>query len=173
MEQSKLSPRQWLLKRFLEENFVSGKFYSIKEICDLVVYPSGEKAYIYNTDPYNHDKCVALGNDVRAINWSVSEGYKIIIKDKKGGVKLCENESEFIEWRNNELRPLEKKYAYLNNLKWKAERDGTMPIINQANNPVDTTKDLKSVKVYAEEEKEGETKNARDYTTCDIWGMWR
>jgi len=133
----KLSPRAWALKRFLEENQGQHRYFSIKEICDNVFLPDGTNAYTFNTDPYKHDKCIALSNDVKSINWTVNEGYKIIIKDKFGGVKICESESEFNEWKERELKPLVRKFQYLNNLSWKAERDGTMPIINLANNPVE------------------------------------
>jgi len=130
-----LDSRQWALKRFLEDNFVPGKYFTIEEICDRVYLPNGEKAYIYNTNPRNHDKCVALSNDIREINWNIQEGYKILVKDSKGGVKLCESEIEFNTWKEKELAPIIKKYQYLNNLQWKASRDGTVPLINNANNP--------------------------------------
>lgn len=128
-----LTPRQWALKRFLADNFVAGRFFSIEEICNNVYLPNGEKAYTYNTNPRIHDKCVALSNDVREINWNIQEGYKIIVKDSKGGVKLCESELEFTIWRDKELAPLERKWKYLNNLKYKASKDGTVPLINNAN----------------------------------------
>jgi len=132
-----LTPRQWALKRFLEYNFVAGRFFTIEEICENVYLPNGCRAYELNTDPRKHDKCIALSNDVREINWNVVEGYKILVKDKKGGVKLCETEIEFNEWKEKELAPIIKKYQYLNNLKWKAKRDGMVPLINNANNPND------------------------------------
>ena len=133
MEQHKLTPRQRELKRWLEQNHEPGKFHSILEVCRGVRYIDGSYCYEFNTDPYKHDKCIALSNDVREINWSVGEGYKLIIKDKFGGVKLCESKEDFEEWRKKELEPLDKKWKYLNNMKYKADTDGIVPLINQNN----------------------------------------
>jgi len=145
-----LTTREWVLKNWLEHHFISGRYWSIEEICDLVKDRDGNNAYKLNTDPYKHDKCIELSNDVREINWSVEEGYKIIVKDSKGGIKLCESREEFDTWRNNELAKIEPKWKFLNNLKWKAERDGTVPIYNQAMNE---NKDNNVVKVYAKEKR--------------------
>lgn len=145
-----LTPRQWALKRWLEDHFVSGRYWTIEEIVCNVKMPDGENAYSLNKDARNHDKCIALSNDVRSINWSISEGYKIIIKDQNGSVKLAESETEFNAWKQKEMDKVDKKYQYLNNLKWKASRDGTVPIVNQANNPVEP-KDYSPVNVYAKE----------------------
>ena len=133
---NKLNTRQWLLKKYLLDHFRSGEFITIEEICANVCYSDGVPCYQLNTNPYNHDKCACLSNDVRTINWSVDEGWKIIIKDTKGNVKLCESQEEFEEWRERELKPLEKKWKYLNNLVFKAKREGTMPFLNQKLNPV-------------------------------------
>ena len=163
-----LTPRQWCLKRFLEDNFIPGHFFSIEELVRGVLLPNGEPAYKLNTDPHKHDKCIALSGDIKTINWSCQEGYKIIIKDSFGGAKLCESEVEFNTWRNAELEKVNKKYQYLNNLKWKADRDGIAPIINQAGNPVDyDKKDLKSVEVYM---KPTEEEKGLEYTGIDIFG---
>ena len=143
-----LTTRQWRLKDWLEKNHINGRYWSIEEIVDNVKYTSGEPCYKLNTNPHIHDKCAALGADVKAINWDCSEGQKIIIKDKFGGVKLAETEIEFNGWRLTQLEKLEKSYQYLNNLKWKARRDGTMPFINQALNPLDPNKDLKPIECY-------------------------
>lgn len=126
-----LTPRQWALKRFLEYNFVAGRFFTIEEICENVYLPNGCRAYELNTNPRIHDKCIALSNDVREINWNVVEGYKILVKDKKGGVKLCETRKEFEEWRENELKPLDRKWKYLNNLVWKRDEDGKAPLFKK------------------------------------------
>lgn len=160
MDEIKLTPRQWLLKRFLENNFKSGYYYSIEELVESVRDANGNKVYKLNTNPYTHDKCVALGSDIKTINWNCNQGYKIIIKNEKGGAKLCESEEELNSWRNAELKKVEKKYQYLNNLKWKAERDGTMPILNQNLKPVE---ELKVVEVYKKDEEE----KPKQY---DIWG---
>lgn len=115
--------RQKLLVNFLQDNFIKGRFFSILEIVRCVRYPDGSPCYNYNMDPYIHDHCAVLSSDVRAINWATDEGCKIIVKDKKGGVKLCESVEEFNTWRNHELEPLEKKWKYLNNLKFKKSLD--------------------------------------------------
>lgn len=138
---NKLTPRQHALRNYLDNNFESGKYFSIEEICNAGL------GYELNTNPKSHDKCIALSNDVKAINWCVTERYKIIIKNKKGGVKLCESEEEFNNWRDNELKKLERKYQYLNTLKYKEQRDGTTPFINQAGRVLDID-EIKPVEVF-------------------------
>lgn len=160
MEQEKLSTRCWCLKKFLEDNFKSGYYFSIEELVENVRDANGLPYYKLNKNPYTHDKCVALGSDIKAINWNCNQGYKIIIKNEKGGAKLCESEEELNAWRDAELKKVEKKYQYLNNLKWKADRDGTMPILNQNLKPVE---DLKVVDVYKQEEDE-------ELKQYDLWG---
>lgn len=160
MDEIKLTPRQWSLKRFLEDNFKSGYYFSIEELVENVRDTNGLPYYKLNKNPYTHDKCVALGSDIKAINWNCNQGYKIIIKNEKGGAKLCESEEELNAWRDAELKKVEKKYQYLNNLKWKADRDGTMPILNQNLKPVE---ELKVVDVYKQEEDD----NLKQY---DLWG---
>ena len=91
-----------------------------------------------------------MSNDVRTINWSVNEGRKIIIKNSKGHIKLCENREEFDAWREKEMKPIIRKYQFLNNLKFKADFDGVLPLINLANNPIDYSKDnTHPIEVYA------------------------
>lgn len=148
MEQKGLTTRQHRLKDFLEQHFISGKYWSIEEICENVKYGDGTPCYILNTDKAKHDKQIQLSADVRAINWNCVDGYKIIIKDKYGGMKLCESEEELNTWKNKELAKVERKYQYLNNLKYKANRDGQAPIYNQALNE---NKENKITQVYARE----------------------
>lgn len=140
-----LNTEQWLLKNYLEKHFEYGKWFSIEEICENVCYPNGERVFKLNIDPKNHDKCIKLSNMVRDINYATDEGQKLIIKNKQGGIKLAENELEFNSWRDNELKKVEKKYQYLNNLKWKATRDGSIPLFNQKMNP---NKDNHSIECY-------------------------
>lgn len=124
-----LSPkeRQEFLLEWLNANHIPGRFWSIEEICSSL-YCDDAPIYTLNIDPYIHDKCIMLSNDVRAINWSLAEGCMVIIKDTKGGIKLCESEDEFNSWRQEQLAPLEKKWKYLNTLVFKKRMDGSMDI---------------------------------------------
>ena len=140
-EETKLTPRQQRLRNYLSDNFISGKYFTIEEIC------SADIGYVLNTNPKSHDKCAALSSDIRAINWNICDRYKIIIKDKYGSCKLAESEEEFNEWRDAELEKVTKKYQYLNNLKWKANRDGTVPIVN-LNDRALRPSETKVVEVY-------------------------
>lgn len=163
MEQVRLTPRQNTLRKFLEDNFISGKYWTIEELVENVRDEFNEPYYKLNTNPYNHDKCIQLSADIKTINWSVTEGYKIIIKDEKGGAKLCENENEFLTWKDRELKPVIKKFQYLNNLKYKAKQEGTCPIIDQENKPVP---EPKPVEVFQKEEPKKESKPVQ----ISIWG---
>lgn len=119
-----LTPRQHRLVDYLEDNFKKGKYFSIEEIC------ATNLGYELNTNPYSHDKCVALGNDIRQINWKIGSRYSIIVKDKKGGCKLCESKEELETWREEEKKPLITKLEYLNNLKYKASFHDQVVLIN-------------------------------------------
>ena len=141
-----ITTRQWALKNYLEAHRGEG-YISIKQICEKVTTTDGVPYYRFNTNPYVHDKCVVLSNDVREINWNNVDGYQIIIKNTKGWIKYAETYEEFESWRQKELDKVTPKFQYLNNLKFKAKMDGIMPIINKANNPVDIN-ELKEVKVF-------------------------
>lgn len=119
-----LTSRQHRLVDYLKDNFVSGKYFTIEELCNANL------GYTLNTNPRIHDKCAMLSSDIRAINWAIAQRYSIIIKNKQGGCKIAESEKEFNAWKDEEKAKVEKKYQYLNNLQFKANRDGTMPIIN-------------------------------------------
>jgi len=119
-----LTPRQHRLIDYLEDNFVSGKYFSIEELCQSGL------GYELNTNPYSHDKCIALGNDIRQINWRIGSRYSIIVKDKKGGCKLCESREELDTWREEEKKPLTTKLEYLNNLDYKASFHDQLLLIN-------------------------------------------
>lgn len=127
-----LTPRQHRLIDYLENNFEHGKYFSIESICNANL------GYELNTNPKTHDKCVSLGNDIRQINWKIGHRYSIIVKDKKGGCKLCESQEEFNEWKQSELAPLERKWKYLNNLSYKASWHDTAPLINLNDRALDT-----------------------------------
>jgi hypothetical protein len=119
-----LTSRQHRLVDYLKDNFISGKWFTIEELCNA------DLGYTLNTNPKVHDKCASLGADIRAINWAIAQRYSIIIKNKQGSCKLAESKEEFDTWKNEEKAKVERKYQYLNNLEYKVDRDGTMPIIN-------------------------------------------
>ena len=150
-----INTRQLILRTWLEKNFVKGKYFSIEEICEQVTY-CGEHLYQLNKNPRIHDKCLLLSDDVRAINWNTVDGYKIIVKDEKGGIKLCESKEEFEEWYNDEIATMEIKYQYLNTMKQKAKWDGVVPLIDKANNPV---KKYKPIDVFYQFDDENMTVN--------------
>ena len=127
-----LTPRQHRLIDYLEKYFENNKYFSIESICNANL------GYELNTNPRTHDKCIALGNDIRQINWKIGHRYSIIVKDKKGGCKLCESQQEFDEWKQSELAPLERKWKYLNNLSYKASWHDTAPLINLNDRALDT-----------------------------------
>lgn len=124
-----VAERQKILVNWLMTHHKPGEFHSVKEICDNVAYDNGVKCYTFNdSNPYRHDKCIVLSNDVRQLNWSCNDGSKIIIKNAKGGIKLCESMEEFEAWRKAEKEPITRKCEYLNNLVWKARMDGQMTL---------------------------------------------
>lgn len=126
-----LTTRQHRLVDWLKEHFVSGKYYSIEEIVENFRDSNDKPYYKLNTDnPRNHDKCVCLSNDIRTINWTITSRYHIILKDKKGGCKLCESKKEFDNWVEETKAPLLKKLAYLSTLSWKEKRQDTQVLIN-------------------------------------------
>lgn len=141
-----INTRQWILKMWLEANFIPGKFWSIEEICENVKY-CGKPLYTLNKNPKIHDKCIMLSSDVRTINWNIVDGYKIIVKDKFGGIKLVESQEEFNAWYEEEMKPIQRKCEYLNNLKSKAKLDGTVPVVNKANRAL-TPEETKPVEVF-------------------------
>lgn len=140
---SKLTTRCHSLKNYLEANFVSGKYFTIKEICEANI------GYTYNTNPYCHDRCIALSQDVKALNWATNvERYIPIIKDKKGSIKLCETREELEAFVESEKKKVEKANEYANHLKSLIQVDGTLPFINLASRVL-TESEIKPVEVYA------------------------
>ena len=140
-----LTPRQHRLVDYLKDNFVSGKWFTIEELCNANL------GYVLNTNPRVHDKCACLGADIRAINWAIAQRYSIIIKNKQGSCKLAESEQEFNAWKEEEKAKVERKYQYLNNLEYKASLDDTMPIINLNDRALEDN-ELEFVSVYKGEE---------------------
>ena len=146
-KQKGLTTRQHRLRDWLETSFVSGQYFSIEEVIAGVVDKDGNPYYKLNTNAKVHDKCASLSADVRAINWCIIERYKIIIKNKEGGIKLAENETEFNNWVDEQKKRLETRYQYLNNLVYKASRDGIIPIINQKDRVLDP-EEMTPIDVY-------------------------
>ena len=145
-----LTPRQHALKNYLATHFESGKFFTIEEICDAGL------GYELNTNPYSHDKCVALGSDVKQLNWATDvERYTPIIKNSKGSIKLCESEEELRAFVDKEKRKVEKAYQYANHLQSLIYVDGQVRFINLANRVLDEN-EMKPVDVY----KKDTTQNA-------------
>lgn len=146
-----LHTRQHTLKNYLEAYFISGKFFTIEEIVAGVKDSDGNPCYRLNKNPYVHDKCIALSQDVKKLNWATNvERYIPIIKDKKGGIKLAETKEELEAFVKSEKRKVEKANEYANHLQSLIDLDGTMPIINLANRAL-TPDEMKVVGVYKNE----------------------
>ena len=156
IKESKLTPRQQNLKNFLEDNFVSGKWWTIEEIVKKFVDGEGNPYYKLNTNPYAHDKCLALSQDAKQLNWHTGrERYIPIIKDTKGSIKLCENKEELETYVNSEKARIEKTYQYYNHLESLIELEGTIPFINLANRVKDDD-ELKPIEIYQKETRPNE-----------------
>lgn len=139
---NKLNTRQHSLKNWLEENFVSGKWFTIEEVCEAGL------GYVLNTNPRSHDKCILLSNDVKEIDWATGvERYIPIIKNSKGSIKLAESREELEEYIASEKRKVEKVCMFANHLQSLIALDGTCPIINLSNNAIELSK-IKPVEVY-------------------------
>ena len=151
LKTKKLESRQHRLKDFLEANFISGKYWTIEEIVDLVRDSEGNPYYKLNVNPFTHDKCITLANDVKELNWHTNrERYIPIIKDSKGSIKLCENKKELEDYVAKEKAKYENAYKYYNHLNSLTELEGTMLFINQANRVLDSD-EMKPIEVYAHE----------------------
>lgn len=132
-----LNRRQHALIDYLEDNFVSGKYFTIEEIVYCLRDKNDNPYYKLNTNPRIHDKCASLGADIRAINWKIGHRYSVIVKDKKGGCKICESQQEFDEWKESERKPLITKLEYLNNLSYKTSWQDTAPLLNLNDRPLE------------------------------------
>lgn len=149
LTQKQLFTRQHRLKDWLEEHHISGRFWKIEEICKYVRDDEGNPYYILNKNPKVHDKCIALSNDVKDLNWHTGrERYIPIIKDKKGSIKLCENRTELETYVTSEKARIENAYKYYNHLQGLVELADTIPFINQANRVLKDS-EIKPIEVYA------------------------
>lgn len=145
----KLETRQHALKNWLEANFVSGKYWTIEEIVYLVRDSEDNPYYKLNTNPYTHDKCITLSNDVKELNWHTErQRYIPIIKDKQGSIKLAENKEELEAYINGEKKKYENAFKYYNHLSSLIELEGTIPFINQANRVLED-EEIKPIEVFA------------------------
>lgn len=152
---SALTSEHHILKNYLEEHFVSGKFFTIEEIVAGVKYPDGTPIFKLNTNPYTHDKCVKLGKMVKELNWATDvERYIPIIKDSKGSIKLCESEQELRAFVDKEKRKVEKAYQYANHLQSLIYVDGQVRFINLANRTLDQD-EMKPVDIYKKDTHKG------------------
>lgn len=98
-----IKQRKASLLDYLRVCFKPNHYITIEELCEnIVVYDTVTMEdgrvfikdtihpYKLNTNPYTHDKCVLLGQDIKAINWDRENGqHEIIIRDSQGSVKLC------------------------------------------------------------------------------------
>lgn len=140
-----LTTRQKALRQWLDDNFVSGKFFSIEEVVSGFIDNEGKPYYELNTNPKIHDKCIALGKDIKAINRLQIENYIPIIKDNKGGCKLAENKEEvkaFIEELREEAK---NKAIYCNVIISKTNMEGIIPLFDVNGNVLT---DSKPIEVY-------------------------
>lgn len=137
-----LTTRQHRLKDFLKANFESGRFFSIEEICNAGL------GYTLNTNPRIHDKCICLSNDIKAINFNITERYIPIVKNARGGCKLAETKDEVDDFIATERAKIEVKCQYLNILESKIEKDGYAVFINQADRALDDS-EIKPLEVFA------------------------
>ena len=143
-----LTTRQHRLKDWLRDNFVSGRYFTIEEVVAGVVDTAGNPYYKLNTNPYTHDKCVALGSDVKAINWCITERYIPIVKNSKGSIKLAETKEEVEAYINAEKEKVQRKCEFLNTLASKVELDGYVVMVNHANRML-SEDEMKPIDVFA------------------------
>ena len=137
-----LTTRQHRLKDWLEDNFESGRYFTIEEICNAGL------GYELNTNPKIHDKCVALSNEVKEINWKTGvERYIPIIKNTRGSIKLPESSEELKAYIEGERKKVERHYQYLNHLTSLLSLDGVIPFINLANRTLNDN-EIKPVEVF-------------------------
>lgn len=128
----KLSTRCHRLKDWLNDNFESGRYFTIEEIVKGVVNREGEPYYKLNTNPKVHDKCIALANDVKQINRKLNDRYIPIVKDDKGSCKLAENKEEIAEYIAGIRKEVEQKCIYCNLIIAKTEMQDAIPFITLA-----------------------------------------
>lgn len=151
--QKGLNTRQHRLKDWLNDNFVSGKFFSIEEVVKGMVDKDGNPYYKLNKNPHKHDKCLLLSQDVRRINFNITDRYIPIIKDKDGGIKLAENEQEVKTFVGRLQKQVENQCKYYNTIIYKSKLDGTVPLFTLAGRVL-TQDELKPVDAYKREDNE-------------------
>lgn len=142
MKTNKLTTRQHSLKNFLEKHQEKGKWFTIDELCQANI------GYELNTNPRVHDRCIALSQDIKQLNWATNvERYIPIIKRKDGACKLAENKEELLAFVKHEKEKVERTYQYANHLQSLIELDGTTPFINLADRVLED-KEIKPIDIY-------------------------
>ena len=125
--------RQYALYDFLKQCFKSqpDRWFSAQEISDCFKN-SGLDYYQIATDPRTHNPCVAISEDVFAINSDTS--YDRVILTKNNCYKLAKDYDEaqsLVDW-------FDRKLTYYGNLKSiiekKRSRDGQGKLVNNAGN---------------------------------------
>ena len=136
-----LTPRQWALKRFLDDG-VYEHWYSKEEICEAL-----PEHYQLNHDPRIHDKCIAIYNDFKVLQTQAPIIQKIIVSNKKGQIKFGNREETKAYCDNlhsKAMRLLELESQLIR----KAELDGQMRINNGEVEPDVISPDSKARDYY-------------------------
>lgn len=142
-----LSARCKALRKWLEENFVSGKFFTIEEVVSGFKDSEGKPYYKINHNPKYHDRCISLANDIKEINRKQIENFIPIIKDNKGSCKLAENKEELTEFIEGIRAEAKNKAVYCNMIISKTNMQDTIPLID-INDRVIEVEDMKPVNVF-------------------------
>lgn len=142
-----LNTRQKELRKWLDDNFVSGKFFSIEEIVKDFKDEEGKPYYELNHNPKKHDRCLLLANDIKAINRLQKENFIPIVKDNKGGCKLAENKEEVKEFIEVLRAEAKNKAIYCNTIISKTNMQDMIPFIDFADRVL-APDEVKPVNVY-------------------------
>lgn len=142
-----LSTRCKALRKWLEDNFVSGKFFTIEEVVEGVKDDEGKPYYELNANLRIHDKCFALSKDIKEINRKQIENFIPIIKDNKGSCKLAENKEELTEFIEDIRAEAKNKAVYCNMIISKTNMQDTIPLLD-INDKVIEVEDMKPVNVF-------------------------
>lgn len=140
-EAKELTPRQWALKRFLDDG-VYEHWYSKEEICEAL-----PEHYKLNHDPRIHDKCITIYQDFKVLQTQAPVIQKIIISNSKGHIKFG-NREETKKYCDNIHNKAMKLLELESLLIRKSELDNQMRIINGEVNPDVITPESKARDFY-------------------------